>query len=219
VKRRTVAAIGAAGLLAVFFAAALLYERREAAQVEAARARHHGPPFVRAGAPALGPEDARVVLVEFFDPGCETCRVFAGPVKEIVESSQGRVRLVLRYAPFHRGADEIARALEASRRQGKFWETLELVYALQEEWADHHHPNPAALWPHFPSVGLDVEKLREDMRTPAVDAALRQDMADALALGVQRTPTFLVNGRPLERFGLRELQALVRDAVGETYGD
>ena len=68
-SRRTIAAIGAAGLLAAFFAAAFLYERREATQIDAQSARHHGPPFVRDGAPALGPEDARVVLVEFFDPG------------------------------------------------------------------------------------------------------------------------------------------------------
>ncbi len=68
-NRRTIAMIGAAGLLAAFCAAALLYERRETAQIDAQSARHNSPPFVRDGAPALGPEDARVVLVEFFDPG------------------------------------------------------------------------------------------------------------------------------------------------------
>jgi hypothetical protein len=83
VKRRTIAAIGAAGLLVAFIAAVFLYERREAEEADARSALHHAPPFVRDGAPALGPEDARVVLVEFFDPGCESCRVFAGPVKEI----------------------------------------------------------------------------------------------------------------------------------------
>lgn len=218
-KRRTLASIGAAGMLVAFFAAVFLYERREAVQDDARSARHHAPPFVRDGAPALGPEDAQVVLVEFFDPGCETCRVFAVPVKEIVASHEDKVRLVLRYVAFHRGADQIAAALEASRYQGKFWETLDLVYARQKEWADHHHPNPDALWPHFPSVGLDVEKLREDMRRPEVAAALRQDRADAIALGVRGTPTFFVNGRPLPRFGLRELEALVRETVREVYGD
>jgi hypothetical protein len=34
---------------------------------------------------------------------------------------QRKIRLVLRYAPFHRGSDTIVAALEASRRQGKFW--------------------------------------------------------------------------------------------------
>ncbi len=139
-------------------------------------------------------------------------------MKEIVESHEGKVRLVLRYAPFHRGADQIAAALEASRRQGKFWETLDLVYAKQKEWANHHHPNPDVMWQHFPSVGLDVEKLREDMRRPEVAAVLQQDRADLVALGVRGTPTFFVNGRPLPRFGLRELESLVREKVREAYG-
>lgn len=68
-NRRIVAAVGAAGLLALFAGAMALYEGREAAQIEAARARYDGPPFVRDHSPTLGPEDARVVLVEFFDPG------------------------------------------------------------------------------------------------------------------------------------------------------
>ena len=139
-------------------------------------------------------------------------------MKEIVASYEGKVRLVLRYTPFHKGADQVAAALEASRRQGKFWETLDLVYAKQKEWASHHHPNPDVLWQHFPSVGLDVEQLREDMRRPEVEAALQRDRADAIALGVRGTPTFFVNGRPLPRFGRRELEALVRETVREAYG-
>ena len=135
-----------------------------------------------------------------------------------MDSYEGKVRLVLRYAPFHQGSETIARSLEASRRQGKFWETLELVYAKQNEWADHHQPRPDVMWQYFPSVGLDVEKLREDVRAPEVEAVLRQDMADAITLGVRKTPTFLVNGRTLQRFGLRELQALVGDTVMEAYG-
>ena len=63
-NRRSIALVGAAGLLAAFFAAGLLYQSREAAQIEARSARHHAPPFVRDGAPTLGNEDARVVLVE-----------------------------------------------------------------------------------------------------------------------------------------------------------
>lgn len=139
-------------------------------------------------------------------------------MKKIVEASEGRVKLVLRYAPFHQGADVVAYALEASRRQGKFWETLELVYERQREWADHHRPNPDVLWPYFPSVGLDVEQLRADMRSPEVEAVVRQDLADAVVLGVRKTPTFLVNGRPLMRFGLAELKTLVGDTVDTVYG-
>ena len=139
-------------------------------------------------------------------------------MKKIEEGSDGQVKLVLRYAPFHHGADVVAYALEASRRQGKFWETLDLVYQRQPEWADHHRPNPDVLWQYFPSVGLDVEQLRADMRSPEVAAVVRQDLADAIVLGIRKTPTFLVNGRPLARFGRAQLETLVADTVDAVYG-
>ena len=68
-KRQTLAAIGAAGLLLVFVGATWLYQGRKAAEVESARARHEAPPFVRDHSPVLGSDDARVSIVEFFDPG------------------------------------------------------------------------------------------------------------------------------------------------------
>ena len=68
-NRGTIAMIGAAGLLLAFFAATVVYEGREASQIEAQRTGYQGPPFLRDGAPTLGSQGARVVLVEFFDPG------------------------------------------------------------------------------------------------------------------------------------------------------
>ena len=64
-KRPILAAIGAAGLLLVFIGATWVYQDRKAAGVGAAGA----PPFVREHSPVLGSDDARVSIVEFFDPG------------------------------------------------------------------------------------------------------------------------------------------------------
>jgi protein-disulfide isomerase len=217
-KRRTIALVGVAGLIAACVAAVSLYKNQQAAEAEAFAAAYHAPPFVRDHSQSLGPDDARVVLVEFFDPGCETCRAFAAPVKALVESYEGKVRLVLRYAPFHEGADTMVKALEAARRQGKYWETLQLLYDKQPAWADHHHPRPEAMWEFFPSVGLDLVRLGEDMRDPGIESLLQLDIADAKTLGVRKTPTFIVNGEPLQRFGMRELESLVRSKVVEVYG-
>ena len=57
------------------------------------------------------------------------------------------------------------------------------------------------------------------VRDPEIEALLQQDMADAKTLGVRKTPTFIVNGQPLQRFGMRELETLVRAKVEEVYGD
>ena len=74
--------------------------------------------LVRAASPVLGPVDARVTVVEFFDPACETCRAFYPFVKDLMRKHPQDIRLVLRYAPFHQGSDQVIKLLEAARYIG-----------------------------------------------------------------------------------------------------
>lgn len=74
--------------------------------------------LVRPHAPVLGPVNAPVTIVEFFDPACETCRAMYPVVKKIMAEHPETVRLVIRYAPFHKGPDEAVRILETARKQG-----------------------------------------------------------------------------------------------------
>ena len=52
-----------------------------------------------------------------------------------------------------------------------------------------------------------------DAADPSIDAVLQQDVQDLKALGVNKTPTFFVNGRPLPSFGAEQLAALVAQEV------
>ena len=174
-------------------------------------------PLERPYSVSRGPADARVVLVEFFDPACETCREYHAYVKELVAAHPGKVRLVLRYAPFHQGADTMVLILEAARRQGLFWETLEVMYASQPEWASHHQPRPERIWEFLPSAGVDVEQIRKDMGDPDLRAVMLQDLEDGRALGVRRTPQFFVNGIPLLSFGRSQLKRLLDSEVAARY--
>src|SRR5688572_19776127 len=58
-----------------------------------------GTTLTRPNSPVMGPAQARVTIVEFFDPACESCRAFYPVVKQIMAEHGGNVRLVLRYAP------------------------------------------------------------------------------------------------------------------------
>ena len=53
--------------------------------------------------------------VEFLDPACETCRAFYPIVKDILKQYPNDVRLVIRYAPFHAGSDQVVKLLEAGK--------------------------------------------------------------------------------------------------------
>jgi protein-disulfide isomerase len=216
-KKQHLVIVGAMGLLLVFALASYLYTSQQAAESEAVAMQAESPLY-RSYAQTSGPADAKVVLVEFFDPACETCRVFSGHVKTLLAAHPDKVRLVLRYAPFHQGADTMVKILEAARKQNKYWETLDVMYETQPYWASHHQPQPEKIWEFLPSAGVDIEKLRVDMNAPRYQEIIDQDLADAAALGVRKTPSFFVNGRPLASFGFRQLKAMLDAEVAAQYG-
>lgn len=175
--------------------------------------------LTRFHSPSFGDSAAKVEIVEFFDPACEACRAMYPAVKKILQEHPGRVRLTLRYVPFHKGADEVVRLLEAARRQGKYAETLETLLNAQSQWTARHVANKDLALLAVERVGLDMARLKSDMAAPDLARLLKQDMDDAKALQVTRTPEFFVNGKPLTRLGYEELRALVAQEVRAAYGN
>lgn len=180
-------------------------------------ARENASTFVREHSQTLGSDEAKVTIVEFMDPACETCAAFSPMIKDMVKSNPGRIKLVLRYAPFHEGADYFVKLLEASRKQGKYWETLEVMFNTQQIWAPHHVAKPEKIWPLLAQTGLDLDRIKSDMNDPAIEALIKQDLADADALNVRKTPGFFVNGKPLEPFGRQQLIQLVKSEFESQY--
>jgi protein-disulfide isomerase len=178
-------------------------------QVKAEQAR-----LVRMHSPVFGPQNAPVTIVEFFDPACETCRAFYPIVKNLMAQYPEDVRLVIRYAPFHKGSDQVVKLLEASKSQGKYQMVLEAVLAAQPAWADHGQPNIETAFKVAEQAGLDIIKARQDSEKPGMQSLLQQEIEDLTALQVTKTPTFFVNGRSLPSFGPDQLTALVAEEVG-----
>lgn len=172
-----------------------------------------GTTLIRPNSPVMGPAQARVTIVEFFDPACESCRAFYPVVKQIMAEHGDGVRLVLRYAPLHHGSEEAVRILETARLQGKFQTVLEALLDAQPIWASHAKPNIAYAWEVARNAGLDEDRARSEMHLPAIDAIINQDIADLKAINLRATPTFYVNGKPLPAFGRRQLEDLVRSEV------
>ena len=183
----------------------------------------HGQPTVasaalaRFGSPAIGPADAKVHIVEFLDPACEGCRAFYPIVKAILAEYPGKVRLTVRHVALHKGADYAVKVLEASRKQGKYWEVLETLFATQSNWAVNHAVQPARVLESLKGLGLDMQRLQRDIEAPEITQLMAQDLADAKALKVAQTPDFYVNGKHLEPFGVDQFRTLVRNEVNAAY--
>ena len=166
--------------------------------------------------PTLGDPAAKVHIVEFLDPACGTCAMFYPMVKQWMNEAPDKLRLSVRHLAFHTGAEHAVRVLEASRKQDKYWETLEALLSTQRQWVSNHTVMPDRILPAIASVGLDVDQLAADMNAPEVTQRIEQDKKDSILLKVSKTPEYFVNGRPLPSFGQQQLLDLVREELQKT---
>jgi protein-disulfide isomerase len=171
----------------------------------------------RANAPTKGSENAKVTIVEFFDPACETCEVFYPLVNDLIKKYPGKVKVMMRYAPFHKGSDQVVKLLEAAHLQGQFWPALDILFANQQHWTRHHVARPKSAIALLKDLPLNNEQFIHDSSSDKVIQSIIQDVEDGKTLKVRATPQFFVNGKPLTNFGYAQLTQLVEQAIAEAY--
>lgn len=209
-NRKLLFIVGVSLILLAFATAVVLYQQQAGGGQNRALVE-------RVGAPFKGPHDARVTIVEFFDPACETCADFYPLVQQLVDQYPGQVRVMMRYAPLHSGSDQVVLMLEAAHRQGKYWQALEMLFANQRRWIVGHVSQPGPARALLNAIAMDHAQLDADMATAEVINVVQKDIRDLQSLGVRATPEFFVNGKPLPSFGFRQLAELVKEAVEESY--
>ncbi|MFY9074217.1 thioredoxin domain-containing protein [Malaciobacter mytili] len=124
------------------------------------------------------------------------------------------MKLVLRYAPFHQNSDYAVMMLEAARDQDLFMETLELMFDTQNYWVKHHVVDAKELWSLLGSIGgLDMKRMAEFINNKKADVIIAQDLQDSKTLGANKTPSYFVNGKPLQVFGLENLKKLINSEL------
>ncbi len=150
---------------------------------------------------AMGRVDAPVVLIEYADFRCPFCGVYARDtlpklVAEYVKS--GQMRIEWRDFPvFGQESVDAAVAARAAGKQGKFWEFSAAVYA--DAPARGHVALPREkLIAIGKQIGVpDMAAYERDLTDPALLDLVNKDVAEGRSLGVNGTPTFLVNDTPL----------------------
>lgn len=182
------------------------------------------PQLIRPDSPSIGPADAKVTLVEFYDPECETCAEFSPLVKKILKDHEGKIRYVARFMPLHPNSLTAATFIEAAGEQGKYWEAQKMLFEKQPEWGTKHGAPPTA--PAIPinqlfdkyatELGIDRAKASVAINQKRFDAKIAQDKKDGQGFGARKTPSFFVNGRLLTDFGEPQLRKLIEDEMKKT---
>lgn len=154
--------------------------------------------------PSVGPLDAPVTVIEFFDYHCGYCkRAFEG-VMDIAKKNDGKVRTIFVEFPILREESAIAaRAALAADKQGKYMEIHE-AFMQNRGLLDQERINELAA-----NAGVDVDQMLEDMKAPEINGMLSQYSAMARSVGISGTPAFLINGTMVSGADMERVEALV----------
>jgi protein-disulfide isomerase len=160
------------------------------------------PPDEFADDHTFGEPTAPVTVLEYGDYECPYCRAVAPVLHDLIETSQGNVRLVFRNFPLpdvHPYALTAALAAEAAGELGVFWPMHWTLFRNQDRLAD------ADLKSYADALGVDGSLVVGD-NAQRFAAKVQRDFAQGVEIGVRGTPWILINGEHYE--GPTKLDAL-----------
>ncbi len=145
------------------------------------------------GHPALGAKDAPVTIVEFTDFQCPFCKRTEDTLKQLRAKYGDKIRLVHMDfpLPFHSHALDAAKAARCANEQGKFWQYRDALFADQSKLA------PADLKATAKTLGLNTGQFGACFDKAKYDSQIKSDQAAGEKVGVDGTPAFFIDGRPI----------------------
>lgn len=149
---------------------------------------------VAASGPARGQSNAPVTIVEFGDFQCPYCKEAESSLRAVMARYPQEVRLVFRNFPLtqiHPDAKMAAEAAVCADRQGKYWEMHDAMYDDQKALKLNSLKSTAT------RIGLDADRFSACLTDGSANQALDIDAKAAQELGLDGTPYFFVNGRPI----------------------
>jgi len=145
---------------------------------------------VHEGDPYIGPEDAKVTIIEAGCFGCPYTKQAEPAVKQILSYYGNKIRFVYKDFPLsstHGGSQEAAEASHCAHEQGKYWEYHDLLFE------DQGKSSFDDLVDFAEQLGLDIDQFSECVKSRKYRSKVDSDFDEALQAGVYGTPTFFIN--------------------------
>ncbi|MCY7334738.1 MAG: DsbA family protein [Chamaesiphon sp.] len=163
--------------------------KEQKAQAEAIKQVRTNTKALIGDAPVMGSSDRKIVMVGFSDFQCPFCATADKSVKQFMAKHKDKVTLVYKHFPLtqiHPEALPAARAAWAANKQGKFWEYHDALFANQAKLSETFYLETAT------GLKLDLNKFNADRKI--ADDFIVQDFKLGRKLGIDGTPTFIING-------------------------
>ena len=161
------------------------------------------------------PAQSRAQFVEFLDFECEACGAVYPIIEDLRRAHGDQITFIVRYFPMpgHFNAERAARAVEAAAQQGRFEQMYKRMFATQSQWGETQVPADDLFRGFAADLGLDMTTFDTAYNSAATLERIRADVTDGLALGVQGTPTFFLEGKRLRPSTIDELTTAVHQAA------
>lgn len=164
----------------------------------------------------IGSDSAKVKVVEFSDLECPACLSAEPAVKKIRSTYSDQVQFIYRHFPLtqHIHSRQATTLAEAAGAQGKFWEMHDKLFDTQAQWTILSKDDATAFFLSLAKdLGLDENKIKQDLEKDAYKSKIDDDLAEGQRLGVNSTPTFFVSGHKLDLESFDDLNTAVSDEL------
>lgn len=164
----------------------------------------HNEIFDDPTSPVGGNVHGDVTIVEFFDYRCPYCKRVQPSIESMLKEDPG-LRIVYKEFPIL-GAPSVfaARVALAAQKQGEYDAFHRAMMATPgEAEIDENVIIRVAR-----SVGLDIDRMKADMRVPEIDAVLRHNFELAEALAINGTPGIIIGDEIM--YGAADIDTLKR---------
>ena len=141
-------------------------------------------------APTLGPDDAKVTIIEFSDFECPFCQASFSVIRQVLNKYPNEVRLVYRHFPLksiHPNAEALAHASMCAGEQDLFWPFHDRLFAQQGEVTSDN------VIEHARAIGADTNKFLSCQNSQRWLDEIELDFAEAVSQGGRGTPTWIIN--------------------------
>lgn len=160
---------------------------------------------------SIGPADAPITIVEFYDYRCAYCHAALEWVSDVMRTRHD-VRVVFKELPILSPESmEAARAAVAAMPQGRYWQFHQALmsFPLNQELTSEQIDRIAR------TSGIDVVRMRRAMENPEITQLLEENRAHAVNFEINGTPGFVINGELVPGFNQPRLDARLREAARE----
>ncbi len=159
----------------------------------------------------VGDVNSSVVLFEYLDLQCPACAAFH-PIMNQVKAANPDIAVVTRHFPlhFHRNARMAGAAAEAAGAQGQFDQMVEKQFEEQTLWSGLGTGAASDIFERYAQeLGLDIDAFNAYRSSDVALNKVSQDFNGGTAIGVNSTPTFMLQGEKIRASSVQEFQELI----------